>query len=1078
MATEQVGESPLRRARYRERLRRLTGIIGGVGLSVLSPMLPLPPLCAQGVSSGGIIGIVRTQLGAVDGARVEVLNRGSGYSVTTTTRGGRFIVLGIEVGGPYVVTVRRLGFAPASRDSIYVSLGEPRSLDFVLEPAAQALDRVHVMERGAALSRSHTGTSTTISDSLLHRLPTLNRDMYDFVRLVPQVSTRFSGVSGGVSFRLNSYLIDGVSDRQLGSNSVMGGTRGGKSMPLDALKEYEVLLSPYDARYGDFAGLVVNAVTKSGTNELHGSAFGYLRNEHLARGSGFLGGSSYEREQYGFTLGGPIVRDRLQFFIAPEFQHHAEPAPGPYVGQAPNASSPVPVSATDVDRFAAILRARGIEPGNGGRVTSLNPVTAFFGRLDVALPEWRSRIVLRHTYSEVERTQFARSATGRFALSSNAYALRFTKRTGALQLFTQPTAHVFNELLVAASSIPVGPIGYTYSPTVQVLVPSTTGPGTSMMVAGPPDAAQATDLVNASVEIADHLAVQVSERHRLSVGMRGEWFRYYGPAVSGNFGRWTFWSLDSLVRGEAANYVVSRDFGAAAASLDGTQLSPYINDEWRAGDRLTVTAGLRAEILTFDGRPEYNAAIDSVFGRRTSDFPERFVAWSPRVGFSWAISADGRTRVRGGAGVFAGRPPLGWLRSPLREYGTGIRTLTCRAAFGVKVVPEFSADPGSQPNACANGRPFTSGAVDLVDHHLRMAEGTRASLAVDRELPWQVVATGEVLYTKSRSDFLLDNLNLRGPQGVDRHGRVMYGTLGSLGARPALVVDSLPEVIDLRNQSHNHSWSVTGQLTKKFTDRLEARASYTYSALRDVQSLTENSAGNPVFDSWAAARAVSGRLDDLSPGVSSFDLPHRVVLAATYTAPWRRWATDVSIYYVGESGVRFTYLDSSATAGFGDLNADGTSANDPIYVPRNTADTSEIVFDARAGDAALQQAAFERFIQGSPCLRRQRGRIVERNSCIAPWVHTSELSLRQALPAVWRHRLTLQVDAFNVLNLLNARWGLLRVPNVNVLEHVAQMPGAPAISQSVFRFNPSLTRYSTANAESSYQLQLAARYSF
>ena len=248
--------------------------------------------------------------------------------------------------------------------------------------------------------------------------------------------------------------------------------------------------------------------------------------------------------------------------------------------------------------------------------------------------------------------------------------------------------------------------------------------------------------------------------------------------------------------------------------------------------------------------------------------------------------------------------------------------------------------------------------------------------------------------------------------------------------------------------------------------------------MRDVQTLTDNPAGNPVFDHWAGTRAIAGRHDDLSPGISSYDLPHRVLLAATYAAPWKRWSTDVSVTYVGESGVRFTYLDSSASPGLGDLNADGSSANDPIYVPRNAADPDEIRFAGTPVEVAQQQVAFERFIHGSACLRRQRGGMVERNSCLAPWVHSANLSLRQALPPLSGHRLTLQLDIFNVLNLLNSRWGLMRLPNVNVLEHVAQTSGGADASRSVFRFNPQVRRYSAANPESSYQLQLAARYQF
>jgi len=358
-----------------------------------------------------------------------------------------------------------------------------------------------------------------------------------------------------------------------------------------------------------------------------------------------------------------------------------------------------------------------------------------------------------------------------------------------------------------------------------------------------------------------------------------------------------------------------------------------------------------------------------------------------------------------------------------------------------------------------------------------MAETFRASLAYDGLLPWSVGASAEALYTRTRSDFHFANLNLVGPQGVDRHGRVLYGTIDNVGrATPSLVSEAFPEVIDLRNQSRGYSYALTGRLERRLSHRLETSASYTHSRVRDVQSLTSEAAA-VALNNWAGGRPVSGRHDDLGTGVSSFDLPHRVVLTGTWTSPWRRWATSLSVYYVGESGTPFTYGDSTA-GNLGDLNADGTNANDPIYVPRNAADTSEIALDGGPADLAGQQVAFERFIAGTACLRRQRGRIVARNSCRGPWVHTTNASVRQSLPAMWGHAASLQLDVFNVLNLLDRDWGLYRVPNAVLLRQVGQTTGPASKSQPVFHFDEARPRYDTQNVESAYQLQLALRYSF
>jgi hypothetical protein len=217
---------------------------------------------------------------------------------------------------------------------------------------------------------------------------------------------------------------------------------------------------------------------------------------------------------------------------------------------------------------------------------------------------------------------------------------------------------------------------------------------------------------------------------------------------------------------------------------------------------------------------------------------------------------------------------------------------------------------------------------------------------------------------------------------------------------------------------------------------------------------------------------------EISAGVSALDVPHHIVLAGTYRAPWRRWVADFSFYYVGVSGSPFTYL-ASAGEGKGDLNADGTNLNDPVYLPRNAADPSEILFDGTLEEIATQQAALERLIEETPCLRRQRGRIMARNSCRAPWVNVANASLRVTLPPVRGQTFSVQLDVFNVLNLLNPSWGRTRIvspgPNASLLEQVAQ---DLSLSQPIFRFDRGRVRFDDQNVESAYQLQLALRYTF
>jgi hypothetical protein len=444
-------------------------------------------------------------------------------------------------------------------------------------------------------------------------------------------------------------------------------------------------------------------------------------------------------------------------------------------------------------------------------------------------------------------------------------------------------------------------------------------------------------------------------------------------------------------------------------------------------------------------------------------------------------------------GVFTGRPPLAWIHPALYSYGAGIGVLRCgNQPTDIGAAPRFLPDWRAAPLACANGSGVATprGDVDLLDPHLRMAQTLRGVLAYDRRLPWGVLATIEALGTRGISDFIFSNLNLGPPVAVDRRGRVLYGTIAdnTAVAKPALRSD-FSEVIELTNTSSNHSYQLTARLEKQFSAGVSATAAYTYSRVRDVQ--TPLRINMPAITNWSGGRVVSGRHDDLSTSISLNDVPHRVVLTGTYRAPWRRAPTNVAFYYVGEAGGPFAYR-SWGTGTKGDLNADGSNMNDPIYVPRSAFDSSEIRFaqlvkhtNATIDTVTIgeQQAAFENFIDGMSCLRRQRGRILERNSCREPWSHTTMASVRQAIPGA-HNALEAELTVFNVLNLLRSEWGRYRVAALDrsaappLLEHVGQTAESPQAGEPIFRFDPTTPRWTTLPTESAFQLQFSLRYRF
>ena len=1046
---------------------------------------------AQGLTTGGVRGSVRAPDSRdLDGAAIRVVNTATGFVVHAQVVGGRFLVQGLEPGGPYVVEVRQIGFRPQQSAPLHLTLGEPLSIAFVLEPAVVELEAIEVRDTASTLGGS---PGTTIPEALVRRLPTLNRNFQDFVALAPYVSTKVgggrTGVSGGgANFRFNSFLINGASERFV-NGGVSAASNVGKSIPLDAVKEYQVLVAPYDVRYGSFAGALVNTVTQSGTNDFHGSAFGYWRNDRLTRDGIDAVPSPYDRLQAGFSLGGPIVKDRVHFFVASEVQRLSQPAAGPYEGQPAGQLPPLPVSDADVAKLQSIMQDKyGLNPGSAAYVENGTPLVNVFARVDAALPAWNSRITGFVTSAHSRSQQFSRSAADTFALSSYRFSTDLGVDVSALQVHTdlRRGRGGHNELLASLSWDHTDQVPEARQPLVRVALPGTGG-GDVVAVAGSAQQAQGPFGRGRSVTVRDELSLPWAGNHALVAGVQVERFRVLRGGVLNGYGTWTFASLDALEAGTPLRFEVRKDFGSESRPLRGGQYTAYLGDEWRLGERLALTTGVRAELLAVDGQAPYNPAIDSIFGRRTDQMPGRRVEFSPRFGFTWDRSPARRERIRGGIGLFTGRPPLAWYVPALSNHGEGIGVLSCGLRpTDAGLPPAFVPDYLSAPDQCATGAPLAArpfGDVDLLDPDLRMARTLRTSLGYERELPGNLLASADLLVSRYLSDFMWVNLNLQGPQSVDRFGRVLYGTIDAGGVATPALRSSYAEVIELRNTSRNYSYQVVGRVERDLGGGLGGTLSYTWSRTRDVQSPSRvNSTGIAM---WADARAVSGRHDDSTLGVSLNDLPHRIVAALTWTAPWRRWRTRLALYYVGESGSPFTYL-ATGPGRRGDLNADGSNANDPIYVPQSALDTTEIRFDSFTRDvsgttetvtADQQAAAFDQFVDQTPCLRRQRGRILARNSCREPWTHTTIASVRQSIP-IGRQAIELELDAFNLLNLLSDSWGRYRLARPRILEQVGQASDASGSAQPVFRFDPGFTPWETLRAESAFQLQVAARFRF
>ena len=1103
-------------------IRPLVGAVAALALLALSPVRA----SAQGVTTGAVSGTVTDDAGrGVEGVQVQLRNVRSGLNIGTVTRStGYYVIQGVEPDANYSITVRRIGYAPITRSNIVITLGQTRREDFKLSQEAAVLSTVTVTAANdAVINASKTGTSTTISDSALQRLPTLNRNFQDFVQLVPQVSTTTGYLSGGgVNLRQNAIQIDGAQSGDvfgLGTTGQPGAQANAKSIPLDAVKEYQVLLSPFDVRQGGFGGLLINAVTKSGTNEFHGSVFGYTRNQNLTRTQPYL--NEYSQQQYGGTFGGPIIKDKLFFFGAAEFQKLQTPASGSYLG-APDQF----VSQASIDQLRSIMQSQyGFSDiGGGEQIQKQNPNRNYFLRLDANLP-LSTRLVLRHNFAGADNTSFSRSNANsnspRFTLTSNLYDFSSKTHSSVAEFLTNLTNGTYNELLLNYSTTKdfrTVPVQY---PQVTVLgIPRTDDPGTTSFVFGTEASSQGNSLDQRTFEVTDNLTIPFGA-HSITVGTKNVFYKSINLFAQNSMGSWTFQSLDSLRQGLASDYRASApaptDPYNGLATIRANTYALYAQDNWTVTPNLSVNVGVRMDKPDFQNLPPENDIVFQQYGRHTSSVPSQ-AQWSPRIGFNWDVTGDQRNQLRGGIGSFSGGVPFVYLSNAFGNSGlSGFSSITCNntGANTTFAAPIFStANAADHPTACdskvggvrtvgtgaAITGPSSGSAVNTIDPDFKYPKYLKGTLGFDHRFANGLIGTIEGLYTRSQQNAFYQNLALTGPTGtLDRNGRVLYGTLTTGGATPA-TKGNRQQVLDLTNASGDYTWSVTGQVQKSFSDRFEGSASYTYQQARDVVSITSSTAGS----NYRYQRDVSGRLDDMSVTRSKYDQPHRIVATGTYHFPS---LTDVSMIYTGNSGAPFDYVYRSNGGSTGDLNADGQSQNDLVYVPTDARDPNQILFRgyngsaAQQADAAAQAAAFESFINSTPCLKEARGTIMTRNACRNPWVNEFDVSIAQSLGAIGAlggsrvpnlDNLQIRLDIVNFGNLLNKNWGKQAFSDqgntcgqicsaTTLLTHTGNVLTGPAGNQSmqgIFTFDQQFQAYNADNASSNYRMQLSLRYSF
>lgn len=993
---------------------------------------------AQGVTSASINGTVMNMASeSLPGATVVAVHIPTGTRYATATRNdGQFNLPNVRTGGPYLITATFVGYAEQKEENIMLKLGETYDAVFILSDNAQILTEVVV--RGTSnevINGSRNGAATNITKEQIANLPTLSRSFQDFVRLTPQAATNSqSGATflAGRNSRFNNIQIDGASNNDLfglGNTGAPGGSAGTTPISLDAIEEFQVVVSPYDVRQGRFSGGGINAVTRSGTNKLSGSAFFFGRNQNMAGKSpeaNALGQrtklDNFSDYQAGFRVGGAIIPNKLFYFANAEVTRRVEPLVFK-VGDAGQTGSDIVgfVTNPELNKIDSILQNRyGYDAGSYGDISKKTESNKFFVRFDYN-PNDKHQITLRFNIVSAFQDEITRSQR-EVRFSNNGYKFTNLNYSGVLEVKSRFGNNISNNLIVGYSSI------RDKRETLGGLFPSVTiggyaGGGT--VVAGAQRSSVYNTLDQNVLEITDNMNLFVG-KHAITLGTNNEFFNFDNLFINDGYGRYDFPSYAEFVAGKSSNtnYRYRQNFalpnGKPSAKFGAAQLGLYAQDEYSVSKNLKITGGIRFDLPLFFNTPSYNSKVDSTFGAQydgvsTNKLPKTNVLISPRVGFNWDVKNDKQTQVRGGLGLFSGRVPYVWISNQYGGTGVDIGSADLRGTSAPIL-------KGSVPDSISNIiTTAPRGSIAVTSRSFKMPQLLRGNLAVDRALPWGLVATLEAIYTKTINDVLPVDINLKQATGtLAGDGRPTFPSGNDLvtgNSNRFINGRNFNSVILLDNTSKGYQYSLTAQLQKKYANGFFATAAYTYGQSRDLYSGGSSTAASI----WEFNQHVSSP-NNLPLAYSQFDIRHRTMAAISYRKEYaKNFATTLSIFYNGQSGQPFSYVYTN------DLNGDGGIANDLIFIPAKREDILLVptgTTDNRTIEQQWQQ--LDAFINEDDYLSENRGKYAARNAARTPWVHRFDVRLTQdffMMSGDTKHNFQLTLDIINAGNMISKDWG-------------------------------------------------------
>jgi hypothetical protein len=1022
----------------------LAGLLAGLAAGLIGLGAP-EGVVAQSQTTSAIRGLVVDQEDQpVAGALVTVRHdlTGTERSVITDAE-GRFLVLLLPPGGPYTVAARSLGFQEAVAGGITLQVGRTHETRLALVREALEIPGIEArVERVTIFHPSQVGPAMLIGERSVQATPLASRDLMELTALSPLVrSTADGGFSvAGQNDRYNSILVDGLVNQDafgLTAGGVPGGQAGAKLLPLDAVAQYEVLVSPYDASLSGFAGGVMNAVTRTGTNDWDLRVSAVARTESLMGDltlpAGEAEAAGIERQLLAVSGGGPIIRDRAHFFIAGEFERRERTPTGFNLGR--DRSELVGILPEAVEVFRGFFgQTHGVDAGLADAYPLEQGLANLFARVDWTLGEGR-RLSVRTVFADARNDESPNRAPFEpYELSSNAVERASSNLTSSVQYFHDLAPRIGNELSLTFQRTTDRTTPVEAWPQVEAVLVSPDGSitPTRPVRAGAQFFAQRNDLAQTTIRLSNTLTLDRG-RHTWSVGAVGSWYDIRHTYLPGATGDWYFPSWLDVLNNAPQRYQRTRllDGQDEAVRFNVLEVGAFLQDQIRLGGGFTVRAGVRVESPFLMDSPPENERVRAFFGRSTAEPPSGMLLISPRLGINWQGGGRLRTQLRAGAGLFTGQLPHVWLSNAF--HNTGLRSLTevCTGRWTDDPLTGNTAPPFSAamvPEGCLFGEPTEIRAVTLFDDDFRYPQYAKLSASLDQEITPALSGTVGLIFTHALNQVLLRELNISPQTEVDvplggygGTSRTLFGVGTDDGFYPIRLLPGYDQVLLATNGRGDRSWSLSMELRGELPRALTVLAGYAYTRSYDRQSLTS-------VDLISNFGFTPTRKDPNDPPLtpSNFDRPHKVVLSV-FGAPIPRLdRTEVALLYTGESGYPFSYVYR------GDINGDGYPAlgpafdrnNDLLFVPHEATNVPSSIGTFTRLAAALETDA---------CLIAFRGTFITRNGCRAPWQNRLDLRLTHGTTIAGAD-VRLSADIINLLNMMNPEWGLTRtIPPVSPL---------------------------------------------